>query len=93
MIRLDHQQRIAALSLGLGGVESRPAIIDTSAFVGRIVDDAMVEELGDGTVRSLIAMEDHVAGAAYRLALARVLIARTVLAAAADARIRMGRPQ
>jgi CO/xanthine dehydrogenase FAD-binding subunit len=92
-IRLDESQRIAALSLGLGGVESRPAIVDTPAFMGRIVDDAMVQELGDHAVRSLIAMEDHVASAAYRRALARVLIARTVKAATADARTRMGRPQ
>jgi 2-furoyl-CoA dehydrogenase FAD binding subunit len=92
-IRLDDRQRIVALSLGLGGIESRPAIVDTAAFVGRSVDDATVEELGERAVRSLIAMEDHMASAAYRLALARVLIARTVLAAAADTRTRMGHPQ
>jgi CO/xanthine dehydrogenase FAD-binding subunit len=92
-IRLDDRQRIVALSLGLGGIESRPAIVDTAAFVGRSVDDATVDELGDHAVRSLIAMEDHMATAAYRLALARVLIARTVLAAAADTRTRMGHPQ
>jgi CO/xanthine dehydrogenase FAD-binding subunit len=92
-IRLDDRQHIVALSLGLGGVESRPLIVDTAAFVGRNVNETMVDELGQYAVRSLVAMEDHVASAAYRLALARVLISRTVLAAANDARTRRGRPQ
>ena len=58
---------IVALSLGLGGVESRPLIVDTAAFVGRNVDETMVDELGQYAVRSLVAMEDHVASAPYRL--------------------------
>jgi len=87
-IRLDGGDRIASLDLGLGGVESRPAPVDTAAFVGRPVDASMVQELGDQAVRPLAPLEDHVATADYRLALARVLISRVVHDAAADARTR-----
>jgi len=87
-IRLDGGDRIAALDLGLGGVESRPAAVDTAAFVGRPVDASMVQELGDHAVQPLAPVEDHVATADYRLALARELIGRVVRDAAADARRR-----
>src|SRR5262245_35582800 len=87
-IRLDGRGRIASLDLGLGGVESRPAVVDTAASLGRPVDDGTAQELGDHAVRSLVPLEDHVATADYRLALARVLLARVVHNAAADAQQR-----
>jgi 2-furoyl-CoA dehydrogenase FAD binding subunit len=90
-LRLDNSGRIAALSLGLGGVESRPIAVDVARFVGNPLDDALAIQLGDHATHGLTAMQDHVATADYRLALARVLIGRVVLGAAADARQR--RPQ
>lgn len=92
-IRLNGRDRIASLSLGLGGVEARPAAVDTVPFLGRAVDESMAQELGGHAVGSLSPVEDHVATAAFRLALARVLISRVVLGAAADARTRRARPQ
>lgn len=90
-VRLDDSGRIAALSLGLGGVESRPVAADVARFVGNPIDDALAIQLGDHATHGLTAMQDHVATADYRLALARELIRRVVLAADADARQR--RPQ
>jgi 2-furoyl-CoA dehydrogenase FAD binding subunit len=90
-LRLDNSGRIASLSLGLGGVESRPIAADTAPFGGQPVDEALAIQLGEHATRSLTAMQDHVATADYRLALARELIRRVVLTAATDARQR--RPQ
>jgi 2-furoyl-CoA dehydrogenase FAD binding subunit len=90
-LRLDNSGRIASLSLGLGGVESRPIAADTAPFGGQPVDEALAIQLGEHATRSLVAMQDHVATADYRLALARELIRRVVLTAATDARQR--RPQ
>jgi 2-furoyl-CoA dehydrogenase FAD binding subunit len=84
-IRLDGGGRIAALALGLGGVENRPVAIDTSGFLGRAADAAVVTELAEHTVRSVVPMEDHVADAEYRLALSRTLVGRVVPQAIADA--------
>lgn len=92
-VRIDRDGRIAALSLGLGGVESRPVAVDTATFLGRPADDGMARELAEHAARALDPMEDHVATADYRAALARVLTRRVVLAAAADAQARKGRPQ
>jgi 2-furoyl-CoA dehydrogenase FAD binding subunit len=91
-VRLDHDGRVVALDLGLGGVESRPAAVETAPFIGREVDEALAAELAEHATRSLTAMQDHVASADYRVALARVLIRRVVLAAAADAQQRRRLP-
>jgi 2-furoyl-CoA dehydrogenase FAD binding subunit len=87
-VRLDTSGSIAHLSVGLGGVESRPVALDTSAFRGRPADAATVGELAAHGTRSVTPMEDHVADADYRLALTRVLIERVVPRAIADARTR-----
>jgi CO/xanthine dehydrogenase FAD-binding subunit len=89
---LDIDGRIAALHLGLGGVEPRPIAVDTAPFIGRTPDEPAAVELSEHATRALEPMQDHVAGADYRVALARALIRRVVLAAAADARQRR-RPQ
>ena len=34
-LRIDRSERLAALSLGLGGVESRPIAVDVESFIGR----------------------------------------------------------
>jgi CO/xanthine dehydrogenase FAD-binding subunit len=84
-LRLDRDGRVAALALGLGGVEARPIAVAAAAFVGRPVDDRFTADLAEHAVRGLTPIEDHVANAEYRLALARVLVGRVVRDAAADA--------
>ncbi|HLN10159.1 MAG TPA: FAD binding domain-containing protein [Xanthobacteraceae bacterium] len=87
-VRLDGAGRIADLAVGLGGVDSRPVALDTSALLGRPGDDATVTELAEGAMRAVVPMDDQVADAGYRLALMRVLIGRVVPRAIADARTR-----
>jgi CO/xanthine dehydrogenase FAD-binding subunit len=91
-LRLDGNGRIATIVLGLGGVESRPRAVDVGPFIGQSIDEPLATQLAEHATRSLAAMQDHVATADYRVALARVLVRRVVLEAAADARQRR-RPQ
>jgi CO/xanthine dehydrogenase FAD-binding subunit len=84
-LRLGREHRVAALALGLGGVEARPLAVDTAGFLGRLVDESFTDDLAQHAVAALTPIEDHVANAGYRLALARVLIGRVVRDAAADA--------
>jgi CO/xanthine dehydrogenase FAD-binding subunit len=83
-IRLDGADQIAALTIGLGGVEDRPIAPDTAQFVGRAADAATAQALAQYICETLDPMEDHTATADYRQALARVLIERVVLRAAED---------
>jgi 2-furoyl-CoA dehydrogenase FAD binding subunit len=87
-VRVDQNGRIVTLAIGLGGVESRPAAVETARYIGQPVDETLAAELAEHATRSVTAMQDHVASADYRVALARVLIRRVVLDAAADARQR-----
>jgi len=89
-VRFDGADRIAALSLGLGGVEDRPVAVDTAAFVGRPPDAETAQALAHYISESVEPMEDHTASADYRRALAQVLIERVVLGAAEDARRKRG---
>jgi 2-furoyl-CoA dehydrogenase FAD binding subunit len=92
-LRLDDRDQLQTLALGLGGIEPRPIACDTAGYLGRPVNEALAKEMADASLRVLTPMEDHAARADYRLALARVLIARVVLAAAADWRTKRGRMQ
>jgi CO/xanthine dehydrogenase FAD-binding subunit len=85
-LRLDGADRIAALALGLGGVEDRPILLDTSGFLGRPADAATAQALAHYICERLDPMADHTAAADYRRALAQVLIERVVPRAADDAR-------
>jgi 2-furoyl-CoA dehydrogenase FAD binding subunit len=87
-VRLDPAGRIAAISVGLGGIDSRPVALDTTASCGRPADDRAAADLAAHAARSIVAMEDHAADAGYRLALSQVLIERVVSRAIADARSR-----
>jgi 2-furoyl-CoA dehydrogenase FAD binding subunit len=89
-LRLDGADRIAALALGLGGVEDRPILLDTAGFVGRPADAATAQALAQYIYERLDPMEDHTASADYRRALGRVLAERVVLRAAEDARRKRG---
>jgi CO/xanthine dehydrogenase FAD-binding subunit len=85
-LRLDGQGRIAALALGLGGVEDRPIAVDTAAFVGRPADAATATAIAHHIKDSVDPMEDRTASADYRRALSQVLAERVVLRAMDAAR-------
>jgi 2-furoyl-CoA dehydrogenase FAD binding subunit len=91
-LRLDPDGRLAALSVGVGGVESRPVAIDAKSFLGRPADGAAVA-LAEHAAASVKPMEDHSASADYRIALTMVLVERVFNDALANARQRGGRLQ
>ena len=76
---LDGSARIGRLALGLGGVADRPIALDTRELTGAMADGGTASALARRIVADLDPMEDHVASADYRRALARVLIERVVL--------------
>jgi 2-furoyl-CoA dehydrogenase FAD binding subunit len=86
-LRLDRCDRITALSLGLGGVESRPVAIDVSRFIGQPLPEILSALAGHASA-SVDPMEDHAASAEFRRSLARTLVRRVVEKAHADARTR-----
>jgi 2-furoyl-CoA dehydrogenase FAD binding subunit len=86
-LRVDRSDRVVALSLGLGGVESRPIAVDVRGFIGRPLRglaSALAEHVGG----SVTPMEDHSAGAEFRTALAQTLVERVVETATVDATAR-----
>ncbi|HLH87440.1 MAG TPA: FAD binding domain-containing protein [Xanthobacteraceae bacterium] len=89
-IVLDRDGRIGRLALGLGGVADRPIAIDTWKLAGALADGGMAATLARRVADGLDPMEDHVATADYRRALARVLIERVVLRAIAGAQRKAG---
>jgi 2-furoyl-CoA dehydrogenase FAD binding subunit len=91
-VRLGGGDRLAHVSLGVGGVESRPLRIDTQPFIGRPVPHAAAE-IADHAAEGVAPMDDHAASAAFRCALTRELVARVVEDAVADAARRRGKPQ
>jgi len=86
-VRLGGDDRIAALSLGVGGVENRPFAVDVQEFVGLLAGEAPAA-LAEHAAASVSPNEDHQGSAQYRLALTRELVSRAVIAAIADARQR-----
>jgi CO/xanthine dehydrogenase FAD-binding subunit len=90
--RLDGADRLEELSLGVGGVESRPVAIDVKSFLGRPAGE-IAASLAEHAAVSVTPMEDHSASADYRIALTKVLVERAVNAALEMARQRRGRLQ
>ena len=76
---------IADLSLGLGGVEDRPIIADTVAFIGKPASEDVAADIADSVAEAVDPMVDLQANADYRRQLVRVLGVRTLSAAFADA--------
>lgn len=91
-LRLDETDRLEELSLGVGGVESRPVAIDVKGFLGRPASE-IAAGLCEHAAVSVTPMEDHSASADYRIALTRVLVERAVNDALAMARQRRDRLQ
>ena len=85
-LRLDGAGRITSLSLGLGGVEDRPIVVDTAAFIGRPADAATLKAIASHIAETVDPMEDHTASPDYRRALAQVLAERVIGHAAGSAR-------
>jgi 2-furoyl-CoA dehydrogenase FAD binding subunit len=91
-VRLGRDDRIEELSLGVGGVESRPVLIDATRFIGRPAGD-VAAGLSAHAAASVTPMEDHSASADYRIALTQVLVERVVGGALEMSRQRRGRVQ
>jgi 2-furoyl-CoA dehydrogenase FAD binding subunit len=91
-LRLGRDDRVEDLSLGVGGVESRPVAIDTARFVGRSADE-IAAGLSKHAAASVTPVEDHSASADYRIALTQVLVERAVGDAIKMARQRRDRLQ
>jgi 2-furoyl-CoA dehydrogenase FAD binding subunit len=91
-LRLGRDDRVEDLSLGVGGVESRPVLIDATRFLGRSAGD-IAAGLSAHAAASVTPMEDHSASADYRIALTQVLVERAVGDALEMARQRRGRLQ
>jgi 2-furoyl-CoA dehydrogenase FAD binding subunit len=91
-LRLGRDDRVEDLSLGVGGVESRPVAIDTARFVGRSADE-IATGLSEHAAAGVTPIEDHSASADYRIALTQVLVERVVGDAIKMARQRRDRLQ
>lgn len=82
-LRADGAGRLITLSLGLGGVESRPIALDVTGFIGRPVSEA-IADLPEQAVETLDPIEDHSASPEFRIDLARALMRRVLQKAYAD---------
>lgn len=81
---IDANGALAHLALGLGGVESRPTLADTAAFLGRPADVKLAREIAAAAADAADPMSDLKATAEYRRALVRESGAAVLAAAFAD---------
>ncbi len=72
---------LAHLALGLGGVESRPVVVDTAAFLGKRADAALAAQIAEAASKSVTPMSDFKATADYRRALVEALGRRVLFEA------------
>ena len=82
---LDANGALAHLALGLGGVESRPMVADTAAFLGRKADAKLAREIAAAAADAADPLGDLKATADYRRALVRASGAAVLAAAFANA--------
>jgi 2-furoyl-CoA dehydrogenase FAD binding subunit len=64
---------LAYLAFGLGGVESRPLVVDTTAFLGKQAGPGLAAEIAAAAAASVSPMSDFKATADYRRALIQSL--------------------
>ena len=76
---------ITDLSLGLGGVEDRPIVANTAAFLGKPATEETARDIAETVADTVDPMIDLQANADYRRQLVRVLGARVLSAAFLDA--------
>lgn len=82
---LDAEGRLVHLALGLGGVESRPMVANTAAFLGRAADAKLASEIAAAAADAVDPMSDLKATGDYRRALVRASGAAVLAAAFANA--------
>jgi CO/xanthine dehydrogenase FAD-binding subunit len=75
---IDASGVLRALSLGLGGVESRPLVADTAGFLGERADRALADAIAAAAAERVDPLNDHKASASYRRALVRTLGAQVL---------------
>lgn len=77
---------LAQLAVGLGGVESRPIVADTSVFLGKRADAGLAADIARAAAAAVSPMSDFKATADYRRALIQSLGADVLAEAFANAR-------
>jgi len=77
---------LATLSFGLGGVESRPVIANTEAFLGKRADAALAAQIASAAAKAAAPMSDFKATADYRRALIEAIGAQVLTEAFNKAR-------
>ena len=82
---LEADGTLAHLALGLGGVEARPTLADTTAFLGRTADDKLARAIAEAAADAADPMSDLRATADYRRALVRTSGAAVLAAAFEEA--------
>lgn len=83
---LNADGTLERLSLGLGGVETRPVLAVTAAFAGQKADDALARAIATQAAARANPMSDLKASADYRRALIEVLGTQALSQAFADSR-------
>ena len=74
------------LAFGLGGVETRPLVMDVGAFLGKRADAALAAEIAAASAASVTPMSDFKASGEYRRALIHSLGAQVLAEAFAGTR-------
>ena len=75
---VDAQGRVVSLTMGLGGVESRPFVADTAEFIGERACPALAQAVAASAAERVKPMTDLKVSAAYRRALVRSLGAQAI---------------
>ncbi len=82
---VDDDGSIRGLAFGLGGVEDRPVLVDVAPFIGAPATVETAGAIAAAAAGSVEPIEDRQASAAYRRQLVRVLGARVIGRAFAEA--------
>ncbi len=84
-VTVGEDGNITALSFGLGGVEDRPFVVDNPEFIDHPAIAATAQEIASAAAEIVEPMVDIQASADYRRQLVRVIGAKALMAAFADA--------
>ncbi len=87
-VTVGEDAKIKALSFGLGGVEDRPFIVDDPDFIDRPATMATAHAIANAASETVEPLVDIQASADYRRQLVRVIGAKAIIAAIADAETR-----
>lgn len=75
---VDSRGKLTALSFGLGGVETRPVVVDSAGFLGHRADAALARTIAEESATRVTPLHDYKASADYRRALVRAIGARVL---------------